>query len=319
MQNRHDFSFSEIEKIYNQGLLELISSASAIHKTIHSFKSIHLNTLISYKTGGCGEDCAYCAQSSRYSTHISAKTSYLNSDQVIEEAAKAKSQGAERVCISASWRTIPSLDKLNEITELGKSIRKMGLNVCCTLGMVNEEQIIKLKDAGFTAFNHNLDTSERYYPEIVTTRKYGDRLKTLQLLQENDMPYCSGGIIGMGENVNDRLEMLLTLANQPKHPYSLPLNMLVPVQGTPLEHLPAVAHWDMVKLIATARIIMPQTIICLAAGRQFLNDESQALCFLAGANSIFTGEKLLTTENINPEKDKNLLQTLGLTIKKSDE
>jgi len=310
--NSKTYNFSQIQEIYNTGLLQLLSQASEVHRNHHSYSRVYLNTLVSYKTGGCGEDCAYCAQSSRYQTHIDNKSIYLTVENAVLEAKKAKELGAERICISASWKNIPNDEKLQEIISIGKQIRQMGMKVCCTLGTVNEEQIHALKEAGFSAFNHNIDTSERFYPQIVTTRSYKDRLSTISLLQEHDMPWCSGGIIGMGETADDRLQMLMTLANQPKQPFSVPLNVLVPIKGTPLEHIAPVSHWEMIRLIATARILMPKTIICLAAGRENMSEEKQALCFLAGANSVFTGEKLLTTDNCNPDTDSNLFKILGM-------
>lgn len=309
---RHNYSLLEIKEIYSKGLLDLISISSSIHKQCHSYDKIYLNTLVSYKTGGCSEDCAYCAQSSRYKTHIENKSIYLNIDEVLTEAKKAKEQGTTRICISASWKHIPDNEHFDNILKIGEKIKEMGLNVCCTLGTVNSQQIEKLKSVGFSAYNHNLDTSERFYEEIITTRTFKDRINTINLLQENNMPYCSGGIIGMGETEDDRLEMLEALANQPKHPFSLPLNILVPIKGTPLENIKPVSHWEMIRLIATARILMPETIICLAAGRESMSAEIQTLCFLAGANSVFNGEKLLTTKNSSPNDDNFLFEILGV-------
>jgi biotin synthase len=311
-EERHDYTLTEIQKIYNQALLDLISISSEIHRKSQTYNNIHKNTLVSYKTGGCQEDCAYCAQSSRYQTHIESKSVYLSVEEAIKQAKSAKDAGAKRICISASWRGIPNEQKLNEIIEIGKGVKKLGLEVCCTLGKVNHEQLEQLKKIGFSAYNHNIDTSREFFPKISTSRTYEDRLHTLQLLQEHDMPYCSGGIIGMGESIDDRLCMLMTLVNQKKHPYSLPLNILVPIQGTPLQNMPSASHWEMVRLIATARILMPNTIICLAAGRQNLSTEAQILCFLAGANSIFVGEKLLTTDNCSLSADAELFSLLNL-------
>jgi len=309
---RHNWAIEEVKEMYDIPLLELIAEASVIHKKHHSYSRIYLNTLLSYKTGGCPEDCVYCAQSSRYNTEHGKKSETLTINDAICQIEKALEIGSERICISAAWKKIPSDDELDNIIAIGQKAKEKGLKICCALGTVEQEKILKLKEAGFTAFNHNIDTSERYYPQITTTRTYQDRLDTLKLLQENDMPYCSGGIIGMGETKEDRLEMLITLANQPKHPYSVPLNILVPIPGTPLENVKVVSHWEMIKLIAIARILMPTSIICLAAGRQTMNTESQTLCFLAGANSVFLGEKLLTTKNSDYISDKKLFELLKM-------
>ncbi len=315
MSEKKNYTIEEIKEIYNTGILELILRAVGVHEKHHGYKKIHLNTLLSYKTGGCTEDCVFCAQSSHYRTHIESGSKYLTIDEATEQARKAKDNGSERICISASWKNIPDNEKFEQILEIGKIIQQMGLNVCCTLGSVTADQIKKLKDAGFSAYNHNIETSENYFSRIVTTHSYSDRKEVIKLLQENDMPWCSGGIIGLGESENDRYEMLMFLTNQPKHPFSVPLNIHTPIPGTPLENSKPIDEWEMLRMIATARILMPESIICLAAGRQNMNTAMQTLCILSGANSVFTGEKLLTIENCSIQDDNELISMLGLNQK----
>lgn len=311
----HNYCREEVASIYEKPLLELISEASAVHKAHQGYEKMHLNTLISYKTGGCSEDCAYCSQSSRYQTHVG-KAQYLSREEMLSEARNATANGATRVCLSASWKNVPENEAFELILETGREIRSMGLQVCATLGTLNRQQIQRLKEAGFTAFNHNVDTSENFYPQIITTRNYQSRVEMLKLLQEEGMGCCSGGIIGMGESHDDRIDMLHTLASLPEPLFTFPINTLVPVPGTPLGDRPPVKLWDLLRVIATARILMPHTRICLAAGRLSLGEEGQALCFLAGANSFFVGDKLLTTANVKPGSDAELLEALNL---KSDD
>lgn len=308
---RNDWQIGEIKEIYNTPLLELIYRAASIHRQFHEADKINLNTLISIKTGACVEDCAYCSQSARYNTDVEPQP-LMKLDKVLEEARRAKANGVPRVCLSASWRSVPAGKDFENVLEMIQKVREMGMKVCCTLGMISTEQAKILANAGISAYNHNLDTSEAFYDEIITTRTYKDRLNTLNNLQEAGVSYCSGGIIGMGETVDDRISMIHTLATMKTHPYTVPLNILIPISGTPLENKPCVPVWDMIRLIATTRIVMPKTVICLAAGRVYMNDEAQALCFMAGANSIFIGDKLLTTENPDCNHDVRLLDILGL-------
>lgn len=310
MKLNQNKSIEEITVLYNRSLADLITDASHIHRTSFPDRIIHCNTLVSYKTGGCAEDCAYCAQSARYQTHVDGAT-FLDHQQVLEQAVIAKESGASRICISASWKNVPNNQQFDEIIALGKEIRAMGLQVCCTLGTANEYQIFRLMDAGFSAYNHNLDTSRDYYPNIISTRSFDSRLEMLERLGKCGMKMCSGGIIGMGESHTDRISMLHTLSSLNPQPYTVPLNLLVPVQGTPLEHFDSATSWEMIRMIAVARILMPSSLICLAAGRMQLSDEAQALCFVVGANSIFVGEQLLTTANPDPDHDIRLIETLG--------
>ncbi len=305
------YSRSQIAHLYHSPLLELIAQASQIHKDEQGFRMMHLNTLISFKTGGCSEDCAYCAQSARYNTHIGS-SNYLSEQEIMKQAEEAALSGSKRICISASWKRVPDNEQFEIILEAGRKIRKMGLQVCATLGTVSRTQIQQLKNAGFTAYNHNVDTSENFYPEIITTRTYAERVEMLRTLQDEDMGCCSGGIIGLGESEDDRIDMLHVLYGLEKPLFTFPINTLVAVPGTPMADRPEVPLWDLLRVIATARILMPSTRICLAAGRRTLSEEAQTLCFLAGANSFFIGDKLLTTDNAKPANDKLLLETLGL-------
>jgi len=315
---RHNWIKEDINQIYHTPLLELIYQAATIHHEFHRANHIKLNTLISVKTGACIEDCSYCAQSSRYQTHVEPHE-LLDINKVIRIAETVKDNGVPRVCLSASWSEVPGNKHFDNVLQMVDKLRVMGLEVCCTMGKLSKEQAVKLKAAGVTAYNHNIDTSKEFYNKIITTRTFEDRLDTLDNLVDAGMNYCSGGIIGLGETVDDRISMLHTLASRNVHPFTLPLNMLIPVNGTPLENNEKVSAWDMIRVIATARMIMPATIICLAAGRLDMSDEAQALCFMAGANSIFIGTKLLTCENPSIEHDMNLLKLLGLEQFKKEE
>lgn len=308
---RNNWTFDEIKKIYDQPLLELIFAAAKVHREHHDPLKMKISMLISVKTGACAEDCSYCAQASRYKTHVIPHKS-LTIKEVIKEAADAKAKGVERVCLSASWREIPEEKTFDEILEMIAGVKKMGMSVCCTMGMLNEKQSEELAKAGITAYNHNLDTSDEYYPNIITTRSYKERLNTIDRLIDAGVQHCTGGIIGMDEGEDDRISMIHKLATLRKHPYTVPLNMLVPIEGTPLEKQKPIEVFEMVRMIATVRMVMPVSKICLAAGRKQMSDEGQALCFLAGANSIFVGTKLLTTPNPEIESDLKLLIKLGL-------
>ncbi|KAG6556108.1 hypothetical protein Mapa_002049 [Marchantia paleacea] len=312
---RTSWSREEIQAIYDSPLLDLLFYGAQVHRHSHRFREVQQCTLLSIKTGGCSEDCSYCPQSSRYSTEVKAQK-MLSEDAVLTAAKKAKEAGSTRFCMGAAWRdTVGRKTNFNQILTYVKEIRGMGMEVCCTLGMLEKKQAEQLKDAGLTAYNHNLDTSREFYPNIITTRSYDERLQTLELVRDAGISVCSGGIIGMGEQAEDRVGLLHTLATLPEHPESVPINALLPVKGTPLENQKPVEIWEMVRMIATARIVMPKAMVRLSAGRVRFSQPEQALCFLAGANSIFTGEKLLTTPNNDYDADQQMFKILGLIPK----
>ncbi|HEY9005511.1 MAG TPA: biotin synthase BioB [Ohtaekwangia sp.] len=313
---RNNWTREEIAAIYNQPVLELIYQAASVHRTYHDPQEVQVCTLLSVKTGGCPEDCAYCPQAARYHTDVKVQK-LMEVKEVIDKALEAKESGSTRFCMGAAWREVRDNRDFDKVIEMVKGVNAMGMEVCCTLGMLTPEQAQKLKDAGLYAYNHNLDTSENFYDDIITTRTYQDRLDTLEHVRKAKISVCSGGIIGMGEQENDRIGMLLTLATLPEHPESVPVNALVPVEGTPLEDQEKVSVWEMVRMIATARIIMPKAMVRLSAGRVRMNLEEQALCFMAGANSIFAGDKLLTTPNPGFIKDQEMFQQLQLKPRKS--
>jgi biotin synthase len=308
---RNNWTKEEIRKIHHMPFLELIHKAATVHREYHDPSKIKISQLISIKVGACVEDCAYCAQSSRYKTGIE-PYKVLSVPEVVEEAVHAKEKGIERVCLSASWRSVPEGIQFEELLQMISKLKELGLSVCCTLGMINENQSKSLARSGITAYNHNLDTSDEFYPNIITTRSYKERIDTINRLIDAGIQHCTGGIIGLGETVDDRISMVHQLATMKKHPYTVPLNILVPIKGTPLENNPIISSWEMIRMIATVRMVMPQSMICLAAGRKQMTDESQAFCFLAGANSIFVGTKLLTTPNPEMEDDLEMLKRLGL-------
>lgn len=313
---RNDWTRDEIAEIFNTPILELIYKAGSVHRAYHDPQEVQVCTLLSIKTGGCPEDCGYCPQAARYHTEVETQK-LLPTDVVIKNAEEAKANGSTRFCMGAAWREVRDNRDFDRVLDMVKGINKMGLEVCCTLGMLTEEQAQKLKDAGLYAYNHNLDTSEEHYGDVITTRNYADRLDTLENVRNAKISVCSGGIIGLGEQETDRIGMLHTLSTLPEHPESVPVNALVAVKGTPMENQERVPVWDMLRMIATARIIMPKAMVRLSAGRLEMNTEEQALCFLAGANSIFAGEKLLTTPNPEVDKDKEMFQTLNLKPRKS--
>jgi biotin synthase len=313
---RSDWTRVEISEIYHMPILELIHRAGAVHRAFHDAQEVQVCTLLSIKTGGCPEDCAYCPQAARYHTDVTVEK-LMQTEQVLESARAAKDSGSTRFCMGAAWREVRDNSDFDKVLDMVKGVCDLGMEVCCTLGMLSAEQANKLKQAGLYAYNHNLDTSEDHYQEIITTRSYDDRLNTLEHVREAKISVCSGGIIGLGESVQDRIDMLHTLSNLPEHPESVPVNALVPVEGTPLEDQEKVEVWDMVRMIATARIIMPRAMVRLSAGRIRMNTEEQALCFLAGANSIFAGDKLLTTPNPDVASDKELFQKLNLKPRKA--
>ncbi|MHC5309193.1 biotin synthase BioB [Myroides sp. LJL116] len=308
------WDFHEIQGLYTMPLLELIVKASEVHRQNHDPSKIQLSTLLSIKTGGCVEDCSYCGQAARYHTDIKVQA-LLPYQKVIDYAKKAKQNGSSRFCMAAAWREVRDNRDFDKVLEMVKGVNELGLEVCCTLGMLSESQADKLQKAGLMAYNHNIDTSAEHYQEIISTRKFDDRLQTIENVRKAGITVCSGGIIGLGETTEDRISMLCTLANLEKHPESVPINALSRVKGTPMENYPKVPIWDMVRMIATTRIIMPKTMVRLSAGRLEMNQTEQALCFLAGANSIFTGEneKLLVTPNPKTSEDLELLSLLGLS------
>lgn len=309
---RNDWTLDEIQEIYNMPLLELIYRAATVHRQYNETGEVQVCTLLSIKTGGCSEDCAYCPQAARYHTNVKVHA-LMQQEEVMEYAAKAKAAGSTRFCMGAAWREVRDNRDFDRVLEMVKGVNAMGMEVCCTLGMLTEDQAAKLANAGLYAYNHNLDTSSEYYNEIITTRTYDDRLQTLENVRKAGVSVCCGGIIGLGETHEDRIKMLHTLSTLPEHPESVPVNALVPIAGTPLENNVKVDVWDMVRMIATARILMPKAMVRLSAGRTSMSNSDQALCFMAGANSIFAGDKLLTTPNPTFEEDNAMFRLLGLT------
>jgi biotin synthase len=308
---RNDWTREEITEIYNTPILELIYKAATVHRQHNNAQEVQVCTLLSVKTGGCPEDCSYCPQAARYHTDVKVHK-LLEVDEVMRKAIEAKESGSTRFCMGAAWREVRDNKDFDKVLDMVKGVSTLGLEVCCTLGMLTHEQAEKLKSAGLYAYNHNLDTSEEFYGDIISTRTYKDRLDTLDHVRKAKISVCSGGIIGMGEAESDRIGMLLTLSTLPEHPESVPVNALIPVEGTPLEDQEKVSVWEMVRMIATARIIMPKAMVRLSAGRVRMTLEEQALCFLAGANSIFAGDKLLTTPNPGIVQDKMMFQALNL-------
>ncbi len=309
---RHDWRVAEILALYGQSFSNLIFQAQSVHRQYHDPNRVQLSQLISIKTGGCAEDCAYCPQSAKYKKETGLAADKLMAvGAVLEDARKAKANGASRYCMGAAWRS-PKDKDLEKVAEMIAGVKALGLETCATLGMVTGDQAVRLKAAGLDYYNHNIDTSEEFYGEIITTRTYGDRLETLQNVRDAGMNVCCGGIVGMGETREDRAGMLLTLANLPQHPESVPVNQLVQVKGTPLFGAEASDPFEFIRTIAVARIVMPASYVRLSAGREDMSDEMQALCFLAGANSIFYGEKLLTTPNPDGNQDLQLFARLGI-------
>ena len=308
---RHNWKRSEVEEIYRTPLTELVFRAQTVHRQSHAPDRVQTCQLISIKTGGCPEDCAYCPQSAHYDAPVE-RQGLLDAQHVIGVARDAAERGVTRFCMGAAWRQAPEGAEFERVLEMVRGVSALGMEVCCTLGMLSEVQAVRLKDAGLSAYNHNLDTSPEFYGSIISTRVYDDRLKTLAAVRKAGITVCCGGILGMGEREADRIGLLHQLATLQPHPESVPINMLVRVEGTPLASMPALDPLEMVRAIATARILMPASRVRLAAGRKQLSPEAVTMCFLAGANSIFVGEKLLTTPNPGPDEDEQLLQTLGL-------
>jgi biotin synthase len=310
---RYNWTIPEIESIYTLPLTELVFRAASVHREHHRPNEVQGCMLLSIKTGGCPEDCAYCPQAGRYDTDVDHQP-LMSLDETIAAARKAKAQGATRFCMGAAWRDVPKDARFDRVLEMVRGVRALGMEACCTLGMLNQQQATALAEAGLSAYNHNLDTSPEFYGEIITTRTYQERLDTLARVRTAGVTVCSGGIIGMGESREQRYGLLRELANLNPHPESVPINMLVPVEGTPLAHRPQEDPLELVRMIATARVLMPKSMVRLSAGRLSLTDEAQALCFLAGANSVFLGDKLLTTPNPEADTDQALFQKLGVTI-----
>jgi biotin synthase len=308
---RHDWTRGEVAEIYCLPLPELVFRAQTIHREFQEADRVQTCQLLSIKTGGCPEDCAYCPQSAHYDAGVE-REGLLDPEHVIAVAREAAERGVTRFCMGAAWRQAPEGREFEAVLKMVRGVAALGMEVCCTLGMLTEAQAAKLKEAGLTAYNHNLDTSPEFYGSIITTRVYDDRLKTLAAVRKAGITVCCGGILGMGEREEDRIGLLHQLATLKPHPESVPINMLVRVEGTPLAKVPALDPLEMVRAIATARILMPASRVRLAAGRKQLSPEAVTLCFLAGANSIFVGEKLLTTPNPGPDEDELLLETLGM-------
>lgn len=313
---RTDWTFEEIKDIYHTSLMELIYRAATVHREYQATGEVQICTLLSIKTGGCPEDCAYCPQSAHHDTDVEAQD-MLEPEEILSAARRAKEAGSTRFCMGTAWRCGRETKDFDRVLDMVSEITEMGLEVCCTLGMLTDEQAVRLKEAGLYAYNHNLDSSEDFYNRIISTRTYQDRLDTLGRVRDNDISVCCGGIIGMGETDWDRIELIHNLATMPIHPESVPINALIAVEGTPLEDQPKVPWYDMARMIATARITMPDSMVRLSAGRVDMSMEEQTLCFMAGANSIFTGEKLLTTENNKLSKDRKMFEILGLTPRKA--
>ncbi len=310
-QIRHDWTVEEIRAIMDQPFNDLMFQAQTVHRQHFNPNEVQTSTLVNIKSGGCAEDCSYCSQSARNQTDIE-KEQMMEVQEVIEQALIAKERGATRLCMGAAWRN-PTKKDFPRVLEMVKVVKDLGLETCLTLGMLDDNQVEQLKEAGLDYYNHNLDTSEAFYPKIITTRNYQDRLDTIDKVQKAGINVCSGGIIGMGEEHKDRAELLRTFANMRVHPHSVPINLLVPIEGTPLAHMKGKTDsFEFIRVIAAARVVMPQSYVRLSAGRMTLTDEAQALCFMAGANSIFYGDKLLTTDNPESDHDLVLFNKLGI-------
>lgn len=314
-ETRHNWTLSEVNELFALPFNDLLFKAQCVHREHFDPNEVQVSTLLSIKTGACPEDCKYCPQSARYSTGLE-KEQLLEVEKVLKRAKEAKDIGSTRFCMGAAWRNPRDRD-MPYIIEMIKGVKGLGLETCMTLGMLTKEQAMSLKEAGLDYYNHNLDTSPEHYGEIITTRTYEDRLNTLANVRDAGMNVCSGGIVGLGETANDRSGLLMALANLPRHPESVPINMLVKVQGTPLDNVDDLEHFEFIRTIAVARIMMPKSHVRLSAGREGMNEQMQALCFMAGANSIFYGCKLLTTTNPDEHFDKKLFKKLGINSEQS--
>jgi biotin synthase len=312
---KNDWTKDEILAIYNKAMMELLYEAATVHREYHNPNQVQVSTLLSIKTGGCPEDCGYCPQAARYHANIEGND-LMSVAQVKAQALRAKSSGSSRVCMGAAWRNVKDGEEFDQVLEMVRTINKLDMEVCCTLGMITENQAKRLAEAGLYAYNHNLDTSEDYYKDVISTRAYQDRLDTIGNVRKTNVTVCSGGIIGMGEKLEDRAGMLVALASLNPQPESVPINALVAVEGTPMEAVEPISIWEMIRMVATTRIVMPQTQVRLSAGRTEMSREGQAMCFFAGANSIFAGDKLLTTPNPDVNEDMEMFRTLGLEPQK---
>jgi biotin synthase len=304
----------QLVELYNKPLLELVFEAATIHRQYHNPREVQMSSLLSIKTGGCAEDCGYCPQAARYHTDVEAQK-LMTVESVIEQAKNAKANGSSRLCMGAAWREVRDNKDFDNVIEMVQSVNDLGMEVCCTLGMMNEEQAKRLKNAGLFAYNHNLDTSPEFYGDVISTREYEDRLNTIDNARKAGITVCSGGIIGMGEGIEDRMGLLLSYMQMETPPESIPINALVAVEGTPLEDQKPIEQWEMIRMVATTRIAFPEAVVRLSAGRTKMNMEAQALCFMAGAGSIFAGDKLLTTPNPDFNEDKEMFEILGLLPK----
>ncbi len=309
---RHDWTDEEIRAIYDLSLPDQLFRAQQVHRCFHDPQKVQLCTLLSIKTGGCPEDCSYCPQSAHYDTSVASER-LLDVEHVVGMARRARENGSTRFCMGAAWREVRHGSEFEQVLQMVRRVSDLGLEVCCTLGMLQPGQAERLAEAGLTAYNHNLDTGPDYYSEIITTRTFEDRLRTIESVRKAGISVCCGGILGMGESLADRMALVRVLAGFEPHPESVPVNTLVRVEGTPLEDESAVDSLDLVRMIATTRIVLPQSRVRLSAGRTEMSIETQALCFIAGANSIFCGEKLLTTPNPDQDQDQVLLGKLGLS------
>ncbi len=300
--------------LYNKPLLELVFEAATIHRQFHDPREVQMSSLLSIKTGGCSEDCGYCPQAARYNTDVEAHK-LMTVESVIEQAKNAKANGSSRLCMGAAWREVRDNKDFDNVVEMVQEVNNLGMEVCCTLGMMNENQALRLKNAGLFAYNHNLDSSPEFYGDVISTREYEDRLNTIENARKAGISVCSGGIIGMGEAVEDRIGLLMSYMKMETPPESIPINALVAVEGTPLEDQKPIEQWEMIRMVAITRILFPEAIVRLSAGRTKMNIEGQALCFMAGAGSIFAGDKLLTTPNPEFNEDKEMFDILGLVPK----
>ncbi|WP_232419482.1 biotin synthase BioB [Paracoccus sp. N5] len=307
---RTDWTRAEAEAIYHQPFMDLLFQAQSVHRANFDPNQVQMSRLLSVKTGGCAEDCSYCSQSARNGSTLPA-SKLMEIERVLSEARKAKAAGATRYCMGAAWREPKDRD-MAAIEAMVRGVRALGMETCMTLGMLSDTQVLRLKDAGLDYYNHNIDTSEAFYPQVITTRSFADRLDTLARVREAGIKVCSGGILGMGETAGDRIDMLLALATLPEHPQSVPINMLIPMADTPLAEAAPVDPFDFVRVVALGRILMPASYMRLSAGRTGMSDEMQALCFLAGANSLFMGDTLLTAANPAEDRDRRLFDRLGL-------
>ncbi len=316
MELRNNWTLHEIKDIYYKPLLDLVFEAASVHRQNKAYSEVQISSLISIKTGGCKEDCAYCPQAARYHTDIEVEP-LMTVEKVKERAAVAKANGASRLCMGAAWREVRDNKDFDRVLEMVSEVNDMGMEVCCTLGMLTYEQAERLKEAGCFAYNHNIDTSSDNYNNIITTRTFNDRINTLNNVRKAKLSVCCGGIVGLGETDEDRVKMLHTLSTMETHPDSVPINALVAIEGTPLQDNKKVGIDEMIRMIATARIIMPRSVVRLSAGRNEMSIAEQAMCFMAGANSIFAGEKLLTTPNPDFDTDMQMFKLLGLTPRKA--